>query len=218
VVVDGEAATAAEELATLPVELGTDPATVVVRRVEALDGRGAAALAQLLDAAAPDMWVAALVTGDELGEGRAVHEVLGRFAGSLAIEPLRRRPEDVGPLVEALLARLAPGRRVRCTPEAMALLGGARWPGNVAQVEDVLRRALVARPAGDIGAGDLPAEVAVHGTRRRLTPLEAAERDLIVGALIEARGNRVKAASALGMGRATLYRRLRAFGLTDVGR
>jgi DNA-binding NtrC family response regulator len=162
--------------------------------------------------------VAALVTGDELGEGRAVHEVLGRFAGSLAIEPLRRRPEDVGPLVEALLARLAPGRRVRCTPEAMALLGGARWPGNVAQVEDVLRRALVARPAGDIGAGDLPAEVAVHGTRRRLTPLEAAERDLIVGALIEARGNRVKAASALGMGRATLYRRLRAFGLTDVGR
>jgi transcriptional regulator of acetoin/glycerol metabolism len=218
VVVDGEAATAAEELATLPVELGTDPATVVVRRVVALDGRGAAALAQLLDAAAPDMWVAALVTGDELGEGRAVHEVLGRFAGSLAIEPLRRRPEDVGPLVEALLARLAPGRRVRCTPEAMALLGGARWPGNVAQVEDVLRRALVARPAGDIGAGDLPAEVAVHGTRRRLTPLEAAERDLIVGALIEARGNRVKAASALGMGRATLYRRLRAFGLTDVGR
>jgi transcriptional regulator of acetoin/glycerol metabolism len=58
----------------------------------------------------------------------------------------------------------------------------------------------------------------VHGTRRRLTPLETAERDLIVGALIEARGNRVKAASALGMGRATLYRRLRAFGLTDVGR
>lgn len=218
VVVDGESPGAAEELASLPVELGTDPATVVVRRVEALGAHGAAALAQLVDAAAPDVWVAALVTGDELGEGRAVHDVLGRFAGSLTIEPLRRRPEDVGPLVEALLGRLAPGRRVRCSPEAMALLGGARWPGNAAQVEDVLRRALVARPAGDIEAGDLPAEVAVHGTRRRLTPLETAERDLIVGALIEARGNRVKAASALGMGRATLYRRLRAFGLTDVGR
>lgn len=217
VVVDGEAPGVVEELATLPVELGTDPATVVVRRVEALDEAGAAALAQLVDTAA-DTWVVALVTGDEVGEGRAVHEVLGRFAGSHTIEPLRRRPEDVGPLVEALLARLAPGRRVRCTPEATALLGGARWPGNVAQVEDVLRRALVARPAGDIEAGDLPAEVAVHGTRRRLTPLETAERDLIVGALIEARGNRVKAASELGMGRATLYRRLRAFGLTDVGR
>ncbi|MCD2192789.1 hypothetical protein LQ327_05230 [Actinomycetospora endophytica] len=218
VVVDGEAPTAAEELATLPVELGTDPATVVVRRVEALDEQGAAALAQVIDTAAAEVWVAALVTGEEVGEGRRVHDVLGRFDGSLSIEPLRRRPEDVAPLVEALLARLAPGRRVRCSSEAMALLGGARWPGNVAQVEDVLRRALVARPAGDIEAGDLPAEVAVHGTRRRLTPLETAERDLIVGALIEARGNRVKAASALGMGRATLYRRLRAFGLTDVGR
>ncbi|HEY2220688.1 sigma-54-dependent Fis family transcriptional regulator [Actinomycetospora sp.] len=218
VVVDAEAEDAADELATLPGELGGAAATVVVRRVEALDAEGAAALGRLLDAATPNVWVAALVTGEEVGEGRAVHDVLGRFHGSLTIEPLRRRPEDVGPVVEAVLAKLAPGRRVRCTPEAMALLGGARWPGNVAQVEDVLRRALVARPAGDLEAGDLPAEVAVHGTRRRLTPLESAERDLIVGALIEARGNRVKAAAALGMGRATLYRRLRAFGLTDVGR
>ena len=218
VVVDAETEDAAEELATLPGTLGDEAATVVVRRVQALDAAGAAALARLLDVATPNVWVTALVTGAEVGEGRAVHDVLGRFSGSLTIEPLRRRPEDVAPLVEALLARLAPGRRVRCTPEAMALLGGARWPGNAAQVEDVLRRALVARPAGDLEAGDLPAEVAVHGTRRRLTPLETAERDLIVGALIEARGNRVKAAAALGMGRATLYRRLRAFGLTDVGR
>ncbi|NMO93966.1 sigma-54-dependent Fis family transcriptional regulator [Actinomycetospora sp. TBRC 11914] len=218
VVVDAEAEGAAQELDGLPAELGADAATVVVRRVEALDAAGAAALGRLLDAATPTIWVVALVTGEEVGEGRPVHDVLGRFHGSTTIEPLRRRPEDVGPVVEALLAKLAPGRKVRCTPEAMALLGGARWPGNVAQVEDVLRRALVARPAGDLEAGDLPAEVAVHGTRRRLTPLETAERDLIVGALIEARGNRVKAAAALGMGRATLYRRLRAFGLTDVGR
>jgi sigma-54 dependent transcriptional regulator, acetoin dehydrogenase operon transcriptional activator AcoR len=218
VVVDAESQDATAELAALPDALGTDAATVVVRRVEALDAAGAAALGRLLDAATPNVWVAALVTGEEVGQGRPVHDVLGRFHGSLTIEPLRRRPEDVTPIVEAVLAKLAPGRRVRCTPEAMALLGGARWPGNVAQVEDVLRRALVARPAGDLEAGDLPAEVAVHGTRRRLTPLESAERDLIVGALIEARGNRVKAAAALGMGRATLYRRLRAFGLTDVGR
>jgi sigma-54 dependent transcriptional regulator, acetoin dehydrogenase operon transcriptional activator AcoR len=218
VVIDAETQEAADELAALPGALGGEAATVVVRRVEALDAAGAAALGALLDTVGANVWVTALVTGAEVGRGRAVHDVLGRFSGSLTIEPLRRRPEDVGGVVEALLARLAPGRRVRCTPEAMALLGGARWPGNAAQVEDVLRRALVARPAGDLEAGDLPAEVAVHGTRRRLTPLETAERDLIVGALIEARGNRVKAAVALGMGRATLYRRLRAFGLTDVGR
>ncbi|WP_433030573.1 helix-turn-helix domain-containing protein [Actinomycetospora sp. CA-053990] len=82
----------------------------------------------------------------------------------------------------------------------------------------MLRRALAARPAGDITPADLPGEFAVSGTRRRLTPLEAAERDLIVSALVEANGNRSQAAAVLGIGRATLYRRLRAFGITDVGR
>ncbi|MEJ2869893.1 helix-turn-helix domain-containing protein [Actinomycetospora sp. OC33-EN08] len=217
VVVDGDGADAVEDLLAVADDLA-DPATVVVRRLESLDDAGAEALAELLADTPAEVWIVGLVTGDAVPVGRPVHDVLGGFAGSLVVEPLRRRPEDVAPLVDALLARLAPGRRVRCTPEALALLGGARWPGNVAQLSDVLRRALAVRPAGDIEAGDLPAEVAVHGTRRRLTPLETAERDLIVSALIEARGNRVQAAAALGMGRATLYRRLRAFGITDVGR
>ena len=217
VVVDGEGADAAEDLATLAEDLA-EPLTVVVRRLQALDEDGTEALAGLLADVPSDVWVVGLVTGEAVPPGRPVREVLGGFAGSLLVEPLRRRPEDVPLLVDVLLARLASGRRVRCTPEALAILGGARWPGNAAQLHDVLRRSLAARPAGDIEAGDLPAEVAVHGTRRRLTPLETAERDLIVSALIEARGNRVQAAAALGMGRATLYRRLRAFGITDVGR
>ncbi|MDL5155203.1 sigma-54-dependent Fis family transcriptional regulator [Actinomycetospora termitidis] len=217
VVVDGDGPNAAEDLLAVVDDLG-EPATVVVRRLESLDDDGAEALAELLADTPAEVWIVGSVTGDAVPVGRPVHDVLGGFAGSLLVEPLRRRPEDVAPLVDFLLARLAPGRRVRCTAGALALLGGARWPGNVAQLSDVLRRALASRPAGDIEAGDLPAEVAVHGTRRRLTPLETAERDLIVAALIEARGNRVQAAAALGMGRATLYRRLRAFGITDVGR
>jgi sigma-54 dependent transcriptional regulator, acetoin dehydrogenase operon transcriptional activator AcoR len=216
-VIDGDGPEAAEDLAAVTDDLG-EPATVVVRRAQSLDENGADALSELLADVPSEVWIAALVTGDAVPSGRPVHAVLGAFEGSVVVEPLRRRPEDVPPLVDSLLTRLAPGRRVRCTSEALALLGGARWPGNVAQLSDVLRRALAARPAGDIEAGDLPAEVAVHGTRRRLTPLETAERDLIVAALIEARGNRVQAAAALGMGRATLYRRLRAFGITDVGR
>ena len=217
VVVDGESTEAAEDLATLAEDLA-EPVTVVVRRLQALDEDGTEALAGLLADVPPTVWVVGLVTGEAVPPGRPVREVLGGFAGSLLVEPLRRRPEDVPLLVDVLLARLASGRRVRCTPDALAILGGARWPGNTAQLHDVLRRSLAARPAGDIEAGDLPAEVAVHGTRRRLTPLETAERDLIVSALIEARGNRVQAAANLGMGRATLYRRLRAFGITDVGR
>ncbi|PVZ09933.1 sigma-54-dependent Fis family transcriptional regulator [Actinomycetospora cinnamomea] len=197
---------------------GPGPATVVVRHAEALDAAGAGALTALLGEVPSTWWVVGLVSGERAPEDGPVGAVLSGFATSVVIEPLRRRPDDVPLLAAALLARLAPARRARCTAETTALLAGARWPGNVTQLADVLRRALAARPAGDIEPSDLPAEFAVHGTRRRLTPLEAAERDLIVSALLEAGGNRSAAAAALGMGRATLYRRLRAFGITDVGR
>jgi sigma-54 dependent transcriptional regulator, acetoin dehydrogenase operon transcriptional activator AcoR len=218
VMVDGDAADAADTLAGLPAEIGAVPATVVVRRLGALDTAGAEALAELLVGAPATWWVVGLVTGETVPPDDPAHTVLGDFAGSVTVDPLRRRPDDIPQLIGALLARLAPSRRVRCTPEATALLAGGLWPANATQLGDVLRRALAVRPAGDIEAGDLPGEFAVHGTRRRLSPLEAAERDLIVNALIEARGNRVRAAAALGMGRATLYRRLRAFGIGDVGR
>ncbi len=197
---------------------GPRAATVVVRHTEALDEAGTGALAALLAEVPPSWWVVGLVSAERAPEEGAVGRVLAGFARSVVIEPLRRRPDDVPLLATALLARLAPSRRARCTTETTALLAGARWPGNVTQLADVLRRALAARPAGDVEPADLPAELVVHGTRRRLTPLETAERDLIVSALLEAGGNRSAAAAALGMGRATLYRRLRAFGITDVGR
>jgi len=198
--------------------VGPGPATVVVRHTEALDAAGTGALTALLGEVPSSWWVVGLVSADRAPEEGAVGAVLAGFATSVVVEPLRRRPDDVPLIAAALLARLAPSRRARCTPETAALLAGARWPGNVTQLADVLRRALAARPAGDVEPSDLPAELVVHGTRRRLTPLETAERDLIVSALLEAGGNRSAAAAALGMGRATLYRRLRAFGITDVGR
>jgi sigma-54 dependent transcriptional regulator, acetoin dehydrogenase operon transcriptional activator AcoR len=53
---------------------------------------------------------------------------------------------------------------------------------------------------------------------RKLSRLETAERDEIVSALLEADGNRVRAAAALGIGRATLYRRMNTFGIEFVGK
>ena len=199
--------------------LGADTA-VVVRHGEALGSP--AVLADLVEAGAP--WVVALVSGTEADP--ALPEVLG---APVLVEPLRRRAEDVAVLVPVLLERFAANggpsassRRPRVSAAAGQLLGGGLWPGNVAELETVLRGALAASRAagraGEIELEDLPPELGVHGTRRRLSPLEAAERDLIVTALIEAHGNRVHAAKALGMGRATLYRRLRAFGITEVGR
>ncbi|MDD7965781.1 sigma-54-dependent Fis family transcriptional regulator [Actinomycetospora lemnae] len=220
VAVDGTDPEAAVTLAGYAAEASTDgagPVTVVVRHTEALDEAGAGALTALLGEVPSTWWVVGLITAERAPEEGPVSGVLAGFATSVLVEPLRRRPDDVPVIAAALLARLAPSRRARCTPETAALLTGARWPGNVTQLSGVLRRALAARPAGDIEPGDLPADFA-SGTRRRLTPLESAERDLIVSALVEANGNRKQAAAALGIGRATLYRRLRAFGISDVGR
>lgn len=199
---------------------------VVVRHLEALgdgagegDGGAVAALAALLGAGGP--WIVGLVTGAEqqpVPDRPALRALLDSFGAPVVLEPLRRRSVDVAALVTVLLERIAPSRRVRVSPAAVQLLGGGLWPGNVEQLADVLRGVLADTTGGEIEADDLPPELGVHGTRRRLSPLEAAERDLIVSALIEARGNRVHAARSLGMGRATLYRRLRAFGITEVGR
>jgi sigma-54 dependent transcriptional regulator, acetoin dehydrogenase operon transcriptional activator AcoR len=220
VVVDGTDPEAAVTLGGYAAEAaaGAGPVTLVVRHTEALDAAGSGALTSLLEEVPPTWWVVGLVTAERAPEHGPVGDVLAGFATSVLVEPLRRRPDDVPMIAAALLARLAPARRASCTIETTALLVGARWPGNVTQLADVLRRALTARPAGDVEPADLPADFAVSGTRRRLTPLETAERDLIVSALVEANGNRSQAASALGIGRATLYRRLRAFGISDVGR
>jgi pSer/pThr/pTyr-binding forkhead associated (FHA) protein len=79
------------------------------------------------------------------------------------LPPLRERPEDVLPLAERFLARMAPhmGCHVQgFTDEARATLRAHPWPGNARQLANAIERALLLMPPGaPIGLGDLPAEV-----------------------------------------------------------
>jgi transcriptional regulator of acetoin/glycerol metabolism len=89
------------------------------------------------------------------------------------------------------------------------------WPRNIGQLEDALRAALSKRPVGDVQPDDLPGYC--HNTsRRQLSGLESIERDAIVKALHDARGNRVHAAQALGIARSSLYRKLRSYGIETI--
>lgn len=54
-------------------------------------------------------------------------------------------------------------------------------------------------------------------SRRRLSPLESMERDAIAQSLQDAQGNKAKAARSLGMSRATIYRKIREFGIVSSG-
>jgi DNA-binding NtrC family response regulator len=143
----------------------------------------------------------------------------------IALPPLRERRADVPLLVEHALARLstrhARGQRVVCSPLAMRLLQAYGWPGNVRELLSVLECATLRVGEGRIDAQHLPAEVRSaaaesHDTlmaRYRAVAGDAGERERILAALDAAHGVRARAAEILGMGRTTLWRKLRQMGL-----
>ncbi len=144
---------------------------------------------------------------------RDLGAVLSLFPHTVGVPPLRHHVEDVTELVPHLLARLTRGGNLTVSPAVMRVLMRSRWPGNVEQLHQVLRTAVAGRRSGVVEPGDLPPECRAT-TRRVLTPLEAIECDAIVEALVDNDGNKAEAARQLGMSRATIYRKIRGYGLT----
>jgi transcriptional regulator of acetoin/glycerol metabolism len=212
-VLDAAAATERTWLADARRELLDGGGAVVIRHVEKLNDRRLRALAQLLEeaqAGAEPPWVA--VTLSEHHDDGELAELLRFFPSTVELPPLRYHVEDVQALVPFFLSRLAGDGRLTCSPEAMQLLTRSSWPGNTEQVWQVLRQIVQHRRSGVIQPGDLPPETRTV-SRRLLSPLEAMERDAIVRSLIDWDGNKIKAAEALGMSRATIYRKLHEYGI-----
>jgi transcriptional regulator of acetoin/glycerol metabolism len=138
--------------------------------------------------------------------------LLRLFPGTVEVPPLRHHIEDVRELVPFLLAKLSQQGRLSCSAAAMQLLLRHTWPGNTEQLWQVLRQVVQLRRAGTIMPKDLPPECWTV-SRRVLSPLESIERDAIVQALLDHDGSKVAAARALGMSRATIYRRIREYGI-----
>lgn len=191
----------------LALAVGLAGATVVLRHVDRLAPETAERVAQVLDGFG-GQWVAATTV-----EQAAVPDVLlRRFAVTVTIRPLRHRIDDVRELVPALLRKLAPGQEICCGHAAMRILLRSQWPGNIAELVMVLRTALGRRRTGEITPKDLP-EFCHTTSRHVLTPWETLERDAIVRTLLDAGGDRPKAAAMLGISRATIYRKITAYGI-----
>jgi transcriptional regulator of acetoin/glycerol metabolism len=139
-------------------------------------------------------------------------ELLRFFPRSVEVPPLRHHIEDLTELVPFFLARLSQYGRLTCSPEAMQLLMRHNWPGNTEQLWQVLKQVVQRRRAGAIKPKDLPPECWTV-SRRLLNPLESMERDAIVASLLDQNGNKVRAAEALGMSRATIYRKIHEYGI-----
>lgn len=84
----------------------------------------------------------------------------------------------------------------------------------IGQLRDVLAAALANSTNGDVEIRHLPTSVLKRAPQRHLSPKEHSERTLIIETLDSVAGNRSKAARILGIGRATLYRKMRNLGIT----
>ena len=203
-----DARTWSDEIAKrLALAVGLASSTVVLRHVDRLAPETAEWVAHELDGFA-GQWVAATTV-----DHAAVPDVLlRRFAVTVTIRPLRHRIDDVRELVPALLRKLAPGQEISCGPAAMRILLRSQWPGNIAELVRVLRTALGRRRTGEITPKDLP-EFCHITSRHVLSPWETLERDAIVRTLLDSGGDRPKAAAMLGISRATIYRKITAYGI-----
>jgi DNA-binding NtrC family response regulator len=146
----------------------------------------------------------------------------------IRVPPLRERMEDIGPIADALVARLATtlGRRNPGLDEAArTVLRAARWPGNVRELGNVLERALVLREPtaqGPLGEDDMVLAMGGvdDGGEGRAVPtvslpdkIAALERAEVEGALRAARGVKARAARLLGISRPTLDKKIADLGV-----
>jgi DNA-binding NtrC family response regulator len=149
---------------------------------------------------------------------------------------LRERVEDIPLLVGHFLRTLTSdiGRQVhRIAPEVLEALSRHRWPGNVRELQNVVHRSLLACRGDEITLADLPPDIrelglpslglsVVPGTgngshshvENEILPLRELERRAIQRALRATQGSVGKAAKLLGIGRATLYRRIATLDLS----
>ena len=198
-------------LAAARAAIGDLEGTVVLSHLEMLSPSLCRALGRILDDVdrrSDVLSVAATWTPADAPPEPALRALLDRFgAEPFEVPPLRRRPDDV-------LARLTdqgPGAPV-LSREVAARLRSYPWPGNHRQLEE-FRRWLLRQDQRVIDVGDLPPGWASDAAPFRLTPIQAAEAEAIAKALRMCGGNKVAAASELGISRSSLYRKLEAYRL-----
>jgi two-component system, NtrC family, response regulator HydG len=154
-------------------------------------------------------------------QGRFRTDLYYRLAAvTLAIPPLRERPEDIPLLIKHFLARAASqaGRPIpRIDPEATECLLRYAWPGNARELQNAIQQMLIMNPDDRIRRRDLPAKIAgdpetstgiIESALARRMTMEQLERSYVRVVLASVGGNKSEAATILQIDRKTLYRKL----------
>lgn len=155
-------------------------------------------------------------------EGKMREDLFFRISAiSVHLPPLRERRDDIMPLASVFLKRFAAqaNRDIQVFAQtAIDRLTDFDWPGNVRQLQNEIQRAVLLCEGTEVDAADLsiatnkPIEH-TEETDTGYTLLESVERNVIVQTLKAAAGNKLEAAKRLGIGRQTLYNKLKAYGI-----
>ena len=144
---------------------------------------------------------------------------------NIAVPALRERRDDIPKLADHFLKEVGEENRAqpkRLSPEALKLLLAHRWPGNVRELRNAMETAALVASGDTIGPADLPPGIAGETIPPSATgpiplpaprTLEEIERDAIRLALAQTGGNKKEAARLLGIGIATLHRKVKTLGL-----
>jgi len=199
-------------------ELLADNTSVLLRRIDALEDKDVPQLERLLRAHSQARMLGArsselLLTVSRDRASAAVSAVVDTNGVHAVTEPLAATPERIPGLVKRVLDSVDSHSRHSISPAALQSLVQWAWPGNIAELVDVVTALVHEAPASLIQRRHLPQHLQQAPPRRPLSMLESAERDAIIRALDAAAGNKSKAADLLGIGRTTLYRRLKHFNL-----
>ncbi|WP_396929226.1 sigma-54-dependent Fis family transcriptional regulator [Mycolicibacterium sp.] len=201
---------AARLVAELAAESDDFAFTLVIADVDDIDDDTLDAITSILTTRVDKGWVA--VTRSSAPPSEPVKQLLPLFTHTVTIPPLRHRIEDLADLVQLLLREITRGADVSLAPDALHQLGRLPWPGNISQLRRVLTETVARQRSGIIKADMLPPECR-SVTRRTLTQIEALERDAIVRSLQDSGGDKQAAARALGVSRATIYRKINDYGI-----
>jgi DNA-binding NtrC family response regulator len=156
-----------------------------------------------------------------VAENRFRNDLLHRInAITIALPPLRERPEDISLLAERFLTQLGGQTPPTLTQEALSALRAYPWPGNVRELRNVIERAVLLATGPQIRPQDLPLNPSSNGNGNGSSPtgtqasitLAELERRHIESVLTHTNWHQGRAATALGISSKTLYRKIREYG------
>jgi len=182
---------------------------IIIRNVDMLDSLNHEALRYLVTEISKPERITFVAS--DIGQRKAHTLAMGLQAQATEVPPLRQHPNDVNALWKHFATTNHHGKKLVLSPAALTTLQRFAWDGNIKELEMTVAYVADYKMApGEVSVEDLPEEFCKDNFPGLI---EVAEEEALHQALQQAGGNRTKAAQILGVSRATIYRKIKSYGV-----